>query len=112
SCASSSAVARSPTMRASRAMSRAESIRQIASIARFASAAPVARLLERSGVLPFRTAMARGPSHALGLEDLTDLEGPAVVWCPLQPFKCLIERAHLPQPVSGHELLRLRNRPV
>src|SRR2546423_4572644 len=99
SCARSSAVARSPTMRASPAMSRADSMRQIASIARFASVAGV-------------PVMARAPSHALELEDLTDLEGPAVVGCPLQPLEGLVHRTHLPQPVTGDQLLGLRERPV
>src|SRR6266567_2794223 len=95
SCASSSAVPMSPTMRASPAMSRADSIRHIASIARCASAAT-----------------ARAPSSALVLRDLADLEGPAVVGCPLEPFDGLVHRAHLPQPVPGHKLLGLRERPV
>src|SRR5437867_2851902 len=95
SCASSSAVPMSPTMRASPAMSRADSMRHIASIARFAS-----------------VATARAPSRALVLGDLTDLEGPAVVGCPLEPFDGLVHRSDLPQPVPGHELLGLRERPV
>src|SRR6266542_269091 len=95
SCASSSAVPMSPTMRASPAMSRADSIRHIASIARCAS-----------------VATAKAPSRALVLGDLADLEGPAVVGCPLEPFDGLVHRAHLPQPVPGHELLALRERPV
>src|SRR5882762_6961876 len=99
SCASSSAVATSPTMRVSPAMSRADSMRQIASIARCASvaAAPV---------------MARAPSHALVLEDLADLESPAVVRCSLEPLEGLVHRAHLPQPVPGDQLLRLRERTI
>src|SRR5437899_8432582 len=95
SCASSSAVPMSPTRRASPAMSRADSIRHIASIARCVS-----------------VATARAPSRALVLGDLTDLEGPAVVGRPLEPFDGLVHRAHLPQPVPGHQLLGLRERPV
>src|SRR6266516_510224 len=99
SCASSSAVAKSPTMRASPAMSRADSMRQIASIARCA-------LVEAVLV------MARAPLYALELEDLADLEGPAVVGCPLQPLKGLVHGAHLPQPVAGDQLFGLSERPV
>src|SRR5436309_10692207 len=85
----------SPTMRASPAMSRADSMRHIASIARFAS-----------------VATARAPSRALVLGDLTDLEDPAVVGCPLEPLDGLVHRAHLPEPVPGHKLLGLRERTV
>src|SRR6267143_1995159 len=95
SCASSSAVPMSPTRRARPAMSRADSIRQIVSTAR---CAPVA--------------MVRDPSRALVHWDLADLEGPAIVGRPLEPFDRLVHRAHLPQPVPGHELLGLRKRPV
>src|SRR5881396_160003 len=98
SCASSSAVAKSPTMRASPAMSRADSMRQIASIARCASETVLV--------------MARAPLHALELENLADLEGPAIVGCPLQPLEGLVQRAHLPQPVPGDQLLGLSERPV
>src|SRR6266542_3033112 len=56
--------------------------------------------------------MARAPSHALVHRDLTDLEGPAVVGCPLEPLDGLVHRAHLPQPVPAYELLGLRERPV
>src|SRR5207247_721487 len=99
SCASSSAVAKSPTMRTSPAMSRADSMRQIASIARCASVEAV-------------LVMARAPLHALELEDLADLEGAAIVGCPLQPLEGLVQRAHLPQPVPGDQLLGLSERPV
>src|SRR5438270_4735062 len=99
SCASSSAVVKSPTMRASPAISRADSMRQIASIARCAS--PAADLV-----------MATAPSHALVLEDFTDLEGPALVRCALQPLEGLVHRAHLPQPVPGDQLLGLGEWPV
>src|SRR5713226_7626693 len=112
SCASSSAVPISPTTRASPAMSRADSIRQIASIARCASAAAVSRRLGPAGASKFLGPMARAPSHALVLDDLADLERPAVVGCPLQPLEGLVDRAHLPQPIPGHELLCLRERSV
>src|SRR5437899_3448540 len=112
SCASSSAVPMSPTRRASPAMSRADSIRQIASMARCASVGTVSARPARSGASPSRGPMARAPSGALVLRDLTDLEGPAVVRCPFEPFDGLVHRAHLPQPVPGHELLGLRERPV
>src|SRR6266705_471003 len=112
SCASSSAVPISPTTRASPAMSRADSMRQIASIARCASVAAVSRRPGPSGASPFRGPMARAPSHALELEDFTNLECTAVVGCPLEPFEGLLDRAHLPQPIPGHELLGLRERSV
>src|SRR5438105_471975 len=98
SCASSSAVPMSPTVRVSPAMSRADSIRHIASIARCASAVAVS--------------MAKTSSRALMLGDLTDLEGAAIVWRSLQPLEGLIERSHLPQPVPGHKLLGLGPRSV
>src|SRR5207302_3985910 len=97
---------------ASTAMSRADSTRQIASIARCASAAAASRRPVPSGASPFRGPMARAPSHALELEDFTNLERPAVVGCPLEPFEGLVHRAHLPQPIPGHELLGLRERSV
>src|SRR5438094_1128247 len=112
SCASSSAVPMSPTRRASPAMSRADSIRQIASMARCALVGAVSARPVPPGATPFRGAMVRAPSRALVHRDLTDLEGPAVVGCPLEPFDSLVHRAHLPQPVPGHQLLGLRERPV
>src|SRR6266852_5931574 len=112
SCASSSAVPMSPTTRASPAMSRADSIRQIASIARCTSVAGVSRRTGPAGASPFLGTMARAPSHAFELENLTDLEGPALVGCTLEPLERFIDRPHLPQPVPGHELLGLRERPV
>src|SRR5438132_5119078 len=112
SCASSSAVPRSPTTRASPAMSRADSIRQMASIARCASVAAVSRRPGLAGASPFSGPMARAPSHALVVEDLTDLEGPAVVGCPLEPLEGLVDRAHLPQPIPGDKLLGLRERSI
>src|SRR5207302_3870347 len=112
SCASSSAVPMSPTMRASPAMSRADSMRQIASIARCASEAAVSRRPELAGASPIRGPMARTPSHTLVIDDLTDLESPTIVGCPLQPLEGLVDRAHLPQPVAGHELLSLRERSI
>src|SRR5207253_9291100 len=65
-----------------------------------------------SGASPFRGPMAIAPSHALELEDFTNLESPAVVGRPLEPFEGLVDRAHLPQPIPGHELLGLRERSV
>src|SRR2546425_12001744 len=56
--------------------------------------------------------MARAPSHALEFDDLSDLEDPAIVWRSLEPLECLVNRAHLPQPVPGHQLLGLRKRAV
>src|SRR5438552_4769336 len=98
SCASSSAVPMSPTTRASPAMSRADSIRQITSIARCAS-------VDAGSI-------ARAPSHSFHLDDLTDLEGMAVEGGPLEPLDGLVNRAHLPQPIATHQLLGLREWPV
>src|SRR6266545_4914856 len=112
SCASSSAVPMSPTMRDSPAMSWADSIRQIASMARSARAAIVSARPGSSGASPARGAMARASSRALVHGDLADLEGPAVVGCPPEPLDGLVHRAHIPQPVSTHELLGLREGPV
>jgi hypothetical protein len=56
--------------------------------------------------------LPRPPSHSLALQDLTDLEDPAVEGCPLQPLEGLVEGADLPEPVSAYELLGLRERPV
>src|SRR5213594_4309402 len=56
--------------------------------------------------------MASASSRTLAHGDLTDLEDPAVVGCPLEPLEGLVDRAHLPQPIPGHELLALRERPV
>src|SRR5438093_2020996 len=104
SCASSSAVPMSPTTRVSPAMSRADSMRQIASIARCASAAAVTS--------PLRSPMATAPSHALVCEDLADLESPAVVGCPLQPLEGFVHGAHLPQPVAGDQLFGFGERSI
>src|SRR5205823_3501505 len=112
SCASSSAVPMSPTTRANPAMSRADSIRQIVSIARCRSLASVWCRSRPAAVSLFRGPMTRAPSHALELEDLTNLEGPAVVRCPLEPLEGLVDRAHLPQPISGYELLGFRERSI
>src|SRR2546421_10738710 len=103
SCASSSAVPMSPTTRTSPAISRADSIRQIASIARYASVA----------IPPtFRGPSARAPSHALVHWNLANLEGPAVVGRALEPLEGLVDRPNVPEPVSGDELLGLRERPI
>src|SRR5438552_7781542 len=112
SCASSSAVPMSPTTRASPAINRADSIRQIASIARFASVAAFSRRPGSADAPSFLGLIARAPSHALELDDLTDLERAAVVGCPPQPLEALVDRPHLPKPVSGHKLLGLRERSV
>src|SRR6267378_2407168 len=56
--------------------------------------------------------MATAPSHALAHGDLTDLERAAVIRCPLPPLEGLVDRAHLPQPIPGHELLGLCPWPV
>src|SRR2546428_3348403 len=112
SCASSSAVPMSLTMRASPAMSRADSIRQMASTARCVSVAAVPRPPKPSDAPRSCGAMGRAPSSALAHGDLADLEDPTVVRCPLEPLEGFVHRTHLPQPVSRHELLRLRERPV
>src|SRR5207249_9362294 len=105
---SSSAVPMSPTSRASLAMSRADSIRQIASIARCASRAAVSRRPGFSGAPSARVSMVRARSRALVHGDLADLERPAVIGRAFEPFQGLGQRAHLPQPVAGDKLLALR----
>src|SRR5256885_17112589 len=87
----------SPTIRASPAMSRADSMRQIASIARCAS-------VWRS--------MANAPSHALHVVDLANLVGPRIEGRALEPFEGLVHRPDLPQPVSGHHLFGFGERAV
>src|SRR2546428_5348042 len=79
-------------------MTRADLIPQIVSIAGCAS--------------PRRGPMTTAPSRAFVHGHLTDLECSAVVRCPLEPFDGLVHRAHLPQPVPGHELLSLCERAV
>src|SRR5207253_3644443 len=105
SCASSSAVPMSPTRRASPAMSRADSIRQIASIVRCASMTAALPRPGPSSAFALRGSMARAPLHALGLEDLTDLVGTGVERRALEPFESLVHRAHLPEPVPRDKLL-------
>src|SRR5213076_1332998 len=107
-----SAVPMSPTRRASPAMSRADSIRQIASIMRCASMTPVSPRPGPSSAFALRGSMARAPLHALGLEDLTDLVGAGVERRALEPFEGLVHRAHLPEPVPRDKLLGLRPRSV
>src|SRR5260370_29800407 len=102
----------SPTTRASPAISRADSIRQMASIARCASAPALSRRPGWAVASPFRGLMASAPSHALELDDLADLEGPSVVGCGLEPLEGLVCRAHLPQPVPAPALLGLRERAI
>src|SRR5438046_4185605 len=85
----------SPTTRASPAMSRADSIHQIASTVRCVS-----------------PPIASSPSHALHLEDLANLVGPGVKGRALEPLQRLVHRPHLPQPVACHELFGLRERAV
>src|SRR5207237_10208306 len=94
----SQAVPTPRTARSSRAMSGADSIRQITSIARCAS-------VDAGSI-------ARSPSHPSHLDDLTDLEGVTVEGCPLEPLDGLVNRAHLPQPVAAYQFLGLREWPV
>src|ERR671917_249878 len=79
SCARSSARPTSRTMRASPPISRADSIRQTASIARPVSASPIAQLPVSGHLLAkalIRLAHLRRHHlvEVLGLEDLTDLD--------------------------------------
>src|SRR5256885_305989 len=64
------------------------------------------------GPPPFRGFGVRASSNALVHRDLADLKNPALIGCPFEPLQCLVDRAHLPQPVPGNELLALRERPV
>src|SRR2546423_1251829 len=81
--------------RAGGATSGAAAIRPIASIARWTSV----------------RSMASGPSRALAKENFADLERPAVVGRALEPLEGFVQRAPLPQPVPGHKLLGLGERP-
>src|SRR5690242_19323274 len=123
SCARSSARPTSRTIRARPAISRADSIRQTASIVRLtsgdATAAPGLRA--RLGLLPQpRLALAELGrellAEVLGLEHGPELDlavGRAFgTGNALDPLDRLVERLHLPHPVAGHELLRLRERAV
>src|SRR4249919_144002 len=131
SWARSSATPTSPVIRASAAISRADSIRQTASIARRASRSliclPAARrrlscrrLLVLLGLRPdpllLLAQLGRQLlAEVLGLEDLADFDLARLVvrvGAALDPLHRLLEGAHLHQPVAGDQLLGLGEGPV
>src|SRR5207244_2161076 len=121
SCARSSATPTSRTNRARPAISRADSIRQTASIVRLTSLAGTLdrrrhRLAVRLGLLPqARLLLAQLGSEllaeVLSLEDRTDLDDRLAaghrVRDALDPLNRLVERLHLPHPVAREQLLGL-----
>src|SRR3954471_3995474 len=114
SCARSSATPTSRTMRARPAISRADSIRQTASMARWASNSVARRLLAQARLL---LAQLGGEllAEVLGLEDLADLDlrlGLHRVGAALDPLDRLFERLDLDDPEARDELLRLGERAV
>src|SRR5438067_3706169 len=127
SWASSSATPTSRTICARLAISRADSIRQTASIVRWVS--DVSGLggcprLQAIVLLP-QFGRVRLP-EVVGLDHLSDLDlewaqAPLEFRCllaatgprsPLEPFDRLFLRLHLPQPVAGDQFLGLGKRPV
>src|SRR5580704_17375005 len=112
SWARSSATATSRTMRVSPAISRADSMRQTASIARWVAdgftrlALGSLRAQPLVGLAQLRRQLL---AEVVGLEDLAQLDlDTAVERCSLEPLDCLIARSALPDPVARDELLGLR----
>src|SRR5947207_11560335 len=111
SCASSSASPTSRTRRASAATSRAHSIRNTASMARWvARCGDGADTAEDQTTAPadvqgVPVASLGGVGEVGGLEDLPDLHLALVVvrvGTALEPLDGLLARADLPDPVAGH----------
>src|SRR5256885_3090611 len=127
SWASSSATPTSRTMWARPAISRADSIRQTASIVRWVSdvSGPGGGLRLQALVLLPQLGCVR-LSEVVGLDHLPDLDlertkAPLQFRCllaasgpgsPLEPFDRLFLRLHLPQPVAGDQFLGLGKRPI
>src|SRR3979409_1972917 len=116
SWARSSATATSRTMRVSPAISRADSIRQTASIARGAAENAMRLLLggllaqPHVGLAQLRRQLL---AEVVGLEDLAQLDlDAAVERRALEPLDCLLARRALPHPVAGDDLLGLGERTV
>src|SRR3954447_19402213 len=124
SWAESSARPTSRTIRASPAISLADSILQIASIVRFV--AELTRSAMRGlGLLPLLlggllaqplllVAQLGGEllAEVVGLDELAQLHLAVRERGALQPLERLLLRLHLPDPVAGDELLRLGERAV
>src|SRR4051812_6271342 len=121
SWAESSARPTSRTIRASPAISLADSILQIASIVRWVAELTCGRL----GLLPLPLRGLRAQpfllltqlgrelvSEVVALEDLTQLDIAFLEGNALRPLDRLLLRLHLPDPVAGDELLRLGERAV
>src|SRR6266851_5250602 len=116
SCASSSATPTSPTIRANPAISRADSIRQTASIVRWVSdvSGLGGRLRPPALVLLPQLGRVRLP-EVVRLEHLANFDLTVVaggIGDALDPFDRLFPRLHLPDPEAGDELLRLGEGPV
>src|SRR5687768_6242094 len=120
SWARSSASPTSRTSRATPAISRADSIRQTASMVRVTSALATVRLRGSLGLrpqllVPLAQLRRELVSEVLGLEDRTDLDHAVLVVGvrdPLDPLDRLVERLHLQDPVAGEQLLGLGERAV
>src|SRR4051812_45914374 len=117
SCARSSARPTSPTMRATRAITLADSMRQMASMARCVAEALITPL--RGGLLRRQLGQRRRGLDVLGvvgqLVDLPDLDLELValdVGGPLRPLHGLVLVARLDDPVAADQLLGLGERAV
>src|SRR5687768_2535995 len=112
SCARSSARPTSRTMRARPAISRADSIRQTASIVRLTPVAGTGRLaaplgLRAQALLLLAELGGHRVAEVLGLEHRTDLDDAVLVVAvrdALDPLDRLLERLPLPHPVAGEQL--------
>src|SRR5262245_1710228 len=131
SWARSSARPTSRTIRARPAMSRADSILQIASIVRWVAEAvtatdytildspvqaeprlPLRGRLRADALLLLAELGGERGTEVLRLEHLANLHLGVLEGGPLEPFDRLFPRLHLPQPEAGDQLLRLGERSV
>src|SRR5919199_1013506 len=117
SWARSSATDTSRTMRVSPAISRADSIRQTASIARWVADGATASVLLGGLLAQPLVGLAQLGGELLaevvGLEDRAQLDlHAAAERCALEPLDRLLARSALPDPVARHDLLGLGERTV
>src|SRR5690348_1601078 len=118
SCARSSATPTSRTSRVRPAIRRADSMRQTAWIAACASALIAAWLaldVRADALLALAHLRRQDLAEVLVLEDLPDLDDRIAlhrVRAALDPLDGLLQRADLPQPEAGDQLLGLRERAV